>query len=109
MVMPYRIPSIILWRILPLAGNPDGNSSIPKEAGLEEITVPDQVVGNGTPYSCTCDAVVNAVAKGERSYLTAARIQLPGTVAWGRIRSVDLLSDHFPDLTNLIGIEKSFP
>lgn len=48
----------------PPAGNPEGNSSIPTEAGLEDITVPDQVVGTGTPESCTCDAVVDAVAKG---------------------------------------------
>lgn len=48
----------------PAAGNPDGNSSIPKEAGLEDVAFPDQVVGNGTPESCTCDAVVEAVANG---------------------------------------------
>lgn len=48
----------------PPAGNPDGNSSIPSEAGLEDISDPDQVVGNGTPESCTCDAVVDAVSQG---------------------------------------------
>lgn len=48
----------------PAAGNPNGNSTIPNEAGLEDTTNPDHVVGNGTPESCTCDAVVNAVAKG---------------------------------------------
>lgn len=48
----------------PPAGNPDGESSIPLEAGPEDVSVPDQVVGNGTPESCTCEAFVNAVAKG---------------------------------------------
>ncbi len=48
----------------PQAGNPDGNSSIPMEAAIEDVSVPDQVVGDGTPESCTCDAFVEAVAKG---------------------------------------------
>ncbi len=48
----------------PPAGNPDGNSSIPMEAGLEDVTNPDHIIGNGTPESCTCDAVVDAVALG---------------------------------------------
>lgn len=48
----------------PPAGNPDGNSPIPFEAGLESVTNPDIIIGNGTPESCTCDAVVQAVAQG---------------------------------------------
>lgn len=48
----------------PPAGNPDGNASIPFEAGLESVTNPDTVIGNGTPESCNCDAVVAAVAQG---------------------------------------------
>lgn len=48
----------------PRAGNPDGNSPIPLEADLENINNPDTVIGNGTPASCNCDAVVAAVAKG---------------------------------------------
>lgn len=48
----------------PPAGNPKGNSAIPAEAGLEDVSNPDQVVGNGTTESCTCDAVVDAVAQG---------------------------------------------
>ncbi|WP_308992070.1 hypothetical protein QLS71_017465 [Mariniflexile litorale] len=48
----------------PPAGNPEGNSPIPTEAGLENVSNPDTIIGNGTPESCTCDAVVNAVAKG---------------------------------------------
>ena len=48
----------------PPAGNQDGNSAIPSVAGLEDVTNPDQVVGTGNPQSCTCDAFVDAVAKG---------------------------------------------
>ncbi|UOB16331.1 hypothetical protein [Abyssalbus ytuae] len=48
----------------PRAGNPEGNAPIPATAGLEDVSSPDTVVGNGTPESCTCDAVVDAVAQG---------------------------------------------
>ena len=48
----------------PPAGNPDGNYPITSEAGLEDITNPNIIIGNGTPESCTCDAVVDAVAQG---------------------------------------------
>ncbi len=48
----------------PAAGNPDGNYDIPADAGPADVSSPDQIIGDGTPQSCTCDAVVNAVAKG---------------------------------------------
>jgi hypothetical protein len=48
----------------PPAGNPDGTSPVPLEAGPEDISNPDQIIGNGTPGSCTADAFINAVAKG---------------------------------------------
>lgn len=48
----------------PAAGNPNGDSPIPPEAGTEDVTNPDTIVGDGTPESCTCNAVVDAVAKG---------------------------------------------
>ncbi len=48
----------------PAAGNPNGNSPIPNEAKTEDVSNPDTVIGNGTPESCTCEAVVDAVAKG---------------------------------------------
>ncbi len=48
----------------PPAGNPDGNYPVPKEAAPEDVSNPDQVVGNGTPESCNCDAFIDAVAKG---------------------------------------------
>lgn len=46
------------------AGNPDSKVKIPAGAGLEDVSNPDQVVGNGTPQSCTANAFISAVAKG---------------------------------------------
>ncbi len=48
----------------PPAGNPDGACSIPAEAGPEDTSSPDRVVGTGTPDSCTGEAFVAAVALG---------------------------------------------
>ncbi|GAB5474981.1 MAG: hypothetical protein Mars2KO_30800 [Maribacter sp.] len=48
----------------PGAGNPEGDSPIPPEAGLEDVTNSDTIIGDGTPESCDCDAVVDAVALG---------------------------------------------
>ncbi len=48
----------------PVAGNPVGNAPIPAEARAVDTSDPDQVVGTGTPGSCTSQAVVNAVALG---------------------------------------------
>jgi len=50
----------------PPAGNPSGNCSIgiPSDALPEDVTTPDQVIGDGTPASCTSEAFVAAVARG---------------------------------------------
>lgn len=48
----------------PPAGNPDGNCAVPAEAGLEDTSSPDNVVGTGTAQSCTGEAFIDAVAKG---------------------------------------------
>lgn len=48
----------------PAAGNPNGNSPVPPEAGPEDVTNPDHVIGNGTPQGCTAEAFINAVAQG---------------------------------------------
>jgi hypothetical protein len=48
----------------PAAGNPDGNYPVPDDAMPEDVSEPDQVIGDGTPESCTCEQVVEAVAKG---------------------------------------------
>lgn len=49
---------------LPAAGNPDGEWPVPDEAMQEDSSNPDEVIGDGTPESCTSDAVVAAVARG---------------------------------------------
>ncbi len=48
----------------PPAGNPDGDSTIPAEAGPGDVSAPDHVIGSGTPESCTAAALVAAVAAG---------------------------------------------
>lgn len=48
----------------PAAGNPNGTCPVPSEAGVEDVSQPSRVIGDGTPESCTSDAVVNAVAAG---------------------------------------------
>jgi hypothetical protein len=48
----------------PAAGYPDGNCPVPADAMPEDVSNPDQVVGNGTPESCTGNAVIDAVAAG---------------------------------------------
>ncbi len=49
---------------MPPAGNPDGNCPVPDEAMEEDTTAPDHVIGDGTPESCTSQAVVEAIAQG---------------------------------------------
>jgi len=48
----------------PAAGNPNGQCAIPAEAGLEDVSAPDHVVGTGTAASCTGDSFIDAVAQG---------------------------------------------
>ncbi len=55
-----------MWRTpdVHYSGNPDGTYPVPADAQEEDITVPDHVVGNGTPESCTSKAFVDAVKLG---------------------------------------------
>jgi hypothetical protein len=48
----------------PEAGNPDANCDVPAEARAEDVSKPDQVVGDGTKESCTGSAFVDAVEQG---------------------------------------------
>ncbi len=48
----------------PPAGNPDGHCAIAPEAREEDTSHPDHVIGDGSPQSCTSDALVAAVAQG---------------------------------------------
>lgn len=55
----------VVWNdTYPAAGNPAGACAVPTEAAAEDASQPTQVVGDGTPASCTGAAVVAAVAKG---------------------------------------------
>jgi hypothetical protein len=49
---------------LPQFGNPFGNFLVPAEGNAVNTSQPNQVVGNGTPASCTSGAVARAVAAG---------------------------------------------
>lgn len=48
----------------PPAGNPDGHYPVPGEALAQDVSKPDQVIGTGTPGSCTAEAFIAAVAQG---------------------------------------------
>jgi hypothetical protein len=48
----------------PPAGNPAGNFLVPPEAGEEDASWTDHLVGDGTPESCTAAAFIEAVAQG---------------------------------------------
>lgn len=48
----------------PPAGNPGASYAIPAAAAPEDVSTPDQVIGSGTPESCTGQLVVDAIAKG---------------------------------------------
>lgn len=48
----------------PAAGNPDGHCAVPADAAAEDASKPTSVIGDGTPASCTSDAVVAGIAKG---------------------------------------------
>ncbi|MFY1670146.1 hypothetical protein ACN27G_09325 [Plantactinospora sp. WMMB334] len=49
---------------LPRPGNPRGRAAVPAEARAVQTSRPTRVIGNGTPASCTSEAVVSAVARG---------------------------------------------
>jgi hypothetical protein len=48
----------------PPTGNPSGNYPVPSAAAAADVSAPDQVIGSGTPGSCTADAFTQAVARG---------------------------------------------
>lgn len=48
----------------PPAGNPDGRFPVPATAQAVNVSSPDQVIGTGTPESCTAEAFIAAVAQG---------------------------------------------
>lgn len=67
-LFPLFLPALLgrsnYWPQWPAAGNSTGSCAIPLAAQAENTSRPDHVIGNGTPQSCTSDAVVKTVAKG---------------------------------------------
>jgi hypothetical protein len=49
---------------LPNFGNPNGNFPVPPAGRAVNTSRPNQVIGDGTPASCTSGAVIQAVAAG---------------------------------------------
>ena len=49
---------------LPRAGTVETLCGIPAEAGLEDVSTPDNIIGDGTPASCTAEAFRQAVSQG---------------------------------------------
>lgn len=78
----------------PPAGNPDGTYPVPPEAGPVDVSNPDNIVGNGTPESCTCDAFVNAVAKGGKIVFNCGAKPITITLN----RSAKVFNDGNPDV-----------
>ena len=78
----------------PPAGNPDGNSPIPLEAGPEDVSVPDQLIGDGTPESCNCDAFIEAVALGGKITFNCG----PDPVTIVLDRTAKVFNDANPDI-----------
>ena len=50
----------------PASGYPLGNYPVPAAAAAEDVSTSDQVIGTGTPESCTAEAFIQAVAQGGR-------------------------------------------
>ena len=78
----------------PPAGNPDGDSPVPLEAGPEDVSVPDHIIGDGTPESCNCDAFIEAVAQGGRIVFNCG----PDPVTITLDRPAKVFNDVNPDI-----------
>ncbi len=78
----------------PPAGNPAGTASIPAEANLEDISVPDHIIGNGTPASCSAQAFIDAVALGGTIVFDCG----PDPVTITLTRPAKVFNDADPDI-----------
>ncbi|MBU4215720.1 MAG: hypothetical protein KJ792_13820 [Actinobacteria bacterium] len=61
---PTDVPSAAVPATRANPGNPAGSAQVPAEAQPADTSNPDHVIGDGTPASCTSEAVVAAVAAG---------------------------------------------
>lgn len=78
----------------PPAGNPDGNYPVPIEAGTEDTSNPDHIIGNGTPESCNCEAFIEAVALGGKIVFNCG----PDPVTILLDRPAKVFNDANPDI-----------
>ena len=78
----------------PPAGNPDGNSPVPVEAGPIDVSDPDCIVGNGTPKSCTAEAFRKAVAHGGKIVFNCG----PEPVTITLDKPAKVYNDSLPDI-----------
>lgn len=78
----------------PPAGYINGNYPIPAEAGPEDVSVPDHVIGTGTPESCNCDDFINAVALGGKIVFNCG----PNPVTITLDRPAKVVNDANPDI-----------
>jgi hypothetical protein len=78
----------------PPAGNPYGDYVVPVQAEPEDVSIPDHVVGNGTPESCTCDDFIAAVALGGKIVFDCG----PDPVTIKLDRPAKIFNDANPDI-----------
>ncbi|MGD2035029.1 MAG: hypothetical protein PVF73_08235 [Bacteroidales bacterium] len=78
----------------PPAGNPEGNYAVPAEAGPEDVSDPDHVIGDGTPESCNCDDFIEAVALGGKIVFDCG----PDPVTILMDRPAKVFNDANPDI-----------
>ena len=64
----------------PAAGNPDGNYTVPAEAGFEDVSQPDHIIGTGTPESVTAEAFIEAVSKGGKIVFNSGNVPVTITL-----------------------------
>lgn len=72
------------------AGNPAGTAVVPAGAGAVDTSDPTRVIGDGTPASCTSDAVVAAVAAGGIITFDCG----PGNVTIPMMATAKVRNDH---------------
>jgi len=78
----------------PPAGNPDGTALIPAEAGLEDVSSPDHIIGTGTAESCSAEDFIDAVALGGSIVFDCG----PDPVTLTLTRPAKVFNDENPDI-----------
>ncbi len=78
----------------PPAGNPGSDYPVPVDAGPEDVSNPDHIIGDGTAESCTCDEVINAVALGGKIIFNCG----PDSLTIRMDRPAKVFNDADPDI-----------